>query len=382
VAKREHGVRMSTERRTLIGWWNGVARGRHEPHGAGAALEGCLVLLSVLYGIGAAVSLWARSLRPARVGVPIISVGNLVAGGTGKTPLVVYLARLLAGEGRNVAIVSRGYGRRSRGTLVVSRGDGPAVSWQEAGDEPYLMALLTNGVRVLVAARRADAIRAALAEPGTDAILLDDGFQHVGLGRDLDIVAVDASAPLGNGHLLPAGTLREHPLGIARADVIVATRCDRARQGSRLVSRTLGPLAPKAPIVETRMVAAELWDVGTGAAVDAAEVRGVPALALSSIADPAGLQATAREAGLSVVADVAYPDHHAYGPADLDAVAARVRESGARMIVTTEKDAVRLAGWSPPVRLIAIGIELEVTRGRTLLVEALGRALGSGGRHG
>jgi tetraacyldisaccharide 4'-kinase len=382
MALDERSVTASGERKTLVEWWNAVARGRQEPRGAGAALEGCLVMLSVLYGMAASSSQWARSLRPARVGVPVISVGNLVAGGTGKTPLVVYLARLLAGEGRNVAIVSRGYGRRSRGPLVVSRGDGPAVSWQEAGDEPYLMALLTKGVRVLVAARRSDAIRAALAEAGTDAILLDDGFQHVQLARDLDIVAVDASAPLGNGHLLPAGTLRENPLGIARADVIVATRCDQARGGARLVGRTVGLLTPRAPVIETRMVAAELWDVGTGAAVDATEMRDMPALALSSIADPAGLSRTAREAGLSVVAEAAYPDHHAYGPADLDAVAARVLESGARLIVTTEKDAVRLAGWSPPVRLIAIGIELEVTRGRALLMEALGRALGSGGRHG
>lgn len=374
-------MRTSEERQTFVEWWNGVARGRQEPRGAGLVLEWCLVLLSVVYGIGSASSLWIRSLRPARVAVPVVSVGNLVAGGTGKTPLVVYLARLLASEGRSVAVVSRGYGRTSRGALLVSRGDGPLVPWREAGDEPYLIALLTRGVRVLVASRRADGVRAALAEAGTDAILLDDGFQHVGLERDLDIVAVDASAPLGNGHLLPAGTLREHPLGIARADVIVATRCDQARNGSRLVSRTLGPLAPKAPIVETRMAAAEFWDVGTGAAVDGAEVRGMPALALSSIADPAGLSRTARDAGFSVVAEAAYPDHHVYGPADLDAVAARVRESGARVIVTTEKDAVRLAGWSSPVRLIAIGIELEVTRGRALLVEALRRALGSGGGH-
>ncbi len=375
-------MKTSGEHRTFVEWWSGVARGRQDPRGAGAAFKGALVMLSVLYGIGAAASMWARSLRPVRVGVPVISVGNLVAGGTGKTPLVVYLARLLSSDGANVVIVSRGYGRRSRGPLVVSRGDGPAVSWQEAGDEPYLMALLTKGARVLVAARRADAVRAALAEGSVDVVLLDDGFQHVGLARDLDIVAVDASAPLGNGHLLPAGTLREHPLGIARAGVIVATRCDQARGGARLVSRTVGLLAPRAPIIETRMVVAELWDVGTGTAVSAAELRGVPALALSSIADPAGLATTARDAGLSIVAEATYPDHHAYWPDDLEAVGARVRESGAGLIVTTEKDAVRLAGWVPPVRLIAIGIELEVTRGRALLAEALGRALGSGGRHG
>jgi tetraacyldisaccharide 4'-kinase len=335
-------------------------------------------MLSVPYGIGSAACSWARALRPARAGVPVISIGNLVAGGTGKTPLTVAIARLLASEGRRVAIVSRGHGRRSRGVLVVSRGDGPAVVWQDSGDEPYLMALLTRGVPVLVARRRIDAVRAALAERPLDAILLDDAFQHVGLARDLDIVAVDASAPLGNGRLLPAGLLREHPLGIARADLIVATRCDQSGGGSRLVARTLGPLAPRAPIVESRMVAAELWDVATGASVPAADLRGVPAVALSSVADPAGFGRTAREAGLTVVAELPFPDHHAYGPADREAVGALATRVGARIIATTEKDAVRLTGWQPPLPLVAVGIELEVTRGRAHLVEALAGALRKG----
>jgi len=361
-------------------WWDSVARGRHEPRGPWAAAAGALVMLSVPYGIGAAASLWARALRPARAGVPVISIGNLVAGGTGKTPLTVAVARLLASEGRSVAIVSRGHGRRSRGALVVSQGDGPAVAWQDSGDEPYLMALLTKGIPILVARRRIDAVRAALAERPLDAILLDDGFQHVGLARDLDIVAVDASAPLGNGRLLPAGLLREHPLGISRAGLIVATRCDRSRSGSRLVARTLGPLAPRAPIVESRMVAAELWDVATGAAVPAADLRGAPAVALSSVADPAGFGLTAREAGLEVVTELPFPDHHAYGPADHEAVEALARRAGARILATTEKDAVRLAGWRPPLPLIAVGIELEVTRGRALLVDALAAALRGRGR--
>ncbi|MBM3307163.1 MAG: tetraacyldisaccharide 4'-kinase [Candidatus Eisenbacteria bacterium] len=363
-------------------WWSAVARGRVRPSGVGAALEGCLVVLSVLYGMGSAVSLWVRSARPARAGVPVISVGNLVVGGTGKTPLVVHIARLLADGGRRVAVVSRGHGRRSRGVLVVSRGDGPIVPWTEAGDEPYLIALLTKGVPVLVAARRADAARAAVADWGADAILLDDGFQHTALARDLDIVAVDAGFPLGNGHALPAGALREHPLGIGRADLIVATRCDRARGGAGLVARTLGPLAPRAPIVETRMAPSELWDVRSGATVAAGELRGTPALALCGIADPEGFAATARDAGLSVVGEMVYPDHHAYRSSDLAAVAERAREIGAGVIVTTEKDAVRLSGWSPPARLIALGIELEVTRGRALLTEAIEKALRWGDAHG
>lgn len=370
----------SPDRSALAAWWGAVARGRQDPRGLGLAVAGCLVLLSVVYGIGVAAFLWARSLRRSHAAVPVISVGNMVVGGTGKTPLVVYLARQLSAAGTRVAIVSRGHGRRSRGTVVVSRGDGPLVPWSEAGDEPYLMALLTKGVPVVVSERRVDAVSLAVSKAGASAILLDDGFQHVGLARDLDIVAADALAPLGNGHLLPGGVLREHPLGIRRADVIVATRCDASREGARRVAGTLGALAPRAAFVETRMVVAELWDVATGAAVAPGELRDVPVLALSSIADPSGFAATAVAAGLTVVDRMVFPDHCDYTRADLDAVSARVRATGAAAIVTTEKDAVRLTGWSPPARLVALGIDLEVTRGRQQLMDAVARAIERGGK--
>ncbi len=140
-------------------WWIGVAWGREEAHGLKLALFGVLVFLSIIYGIVSSIALWLRSVRCTRFDVPVISVGNLVVGGTGKTPLVIYLARLLCDSGRAVAVVSRGYGRRSRGTVAVSDGERALVRWEECGDEPYLTALLTKGVSVVVASRRVAGVR-------------------------------------------------------------------------------------------------------------------------------------------------------------------------------------------------------------------------------
>jgi tetraacyldisaccharide 4'-kinase len=372
--------KLSEEPATLTGlarvvdWWRGLAMGRDEPEGLNVAVAGVLVLLSVLYGIVAAVSLWVRAIRPARFDVPVISVGNLVAGGAGKTPLTIYLARHLAGKGRKVAVVSRGYGRRSKGPLVVSRGEGPLVKWRDAGDEPYMMALVMEGVSIVVSERRRMGVRLALEELGADVILLDDAFQHVQLARDLDILAVDAAAPVGNGHLLPGGPLREHPSGVGRADVLVATRCDRAAGAERVIG-ALGPLAPSAAVIETRMKPVVFWDVGTGDTVRAADLRKCSCLALSSIADPADFERTLARLRMNVRGRLALPDHHNYSGDDVDVVVEAAREVGADTILTTEKDAVRLRPWRSRVPLVALGIELEITHGKELLVEALNEVL-------
>ena len=358
----------------LVDWWRRLTDGREEPRGFNVAAAGALVMLSVLYGIGALASLWLRSLRPVRSAVPVISVGNMVAGGAGKTPLTVYLARVLASQGRTVAVVSRGYGRRSRGLVVVSRGDGPLVKWHKAGDEPFMMALLTKDVSIVVSESRRKGARHAVEELGADVILLDDAFQHVQLARDLDIVAVDAASPVGNGHLLPGGPLREHPTGIGRAGVLVATRCDRA-DGAARVAGALGPLAPSAPIVETRMKPVEFWDVGTGETVKAAGLRERSCMALSSIADPADFERTLRKLRMNVVGRLALPDHHDYSGDDVDVVVEAAREVGADTILTTEKDAVRLRPWRSRMPLVALGIELEVTNGKELLMGALEEVL-------
>jgi tetraacyldisaccharide 4'-kinase len=378
VASQTASVSMAAR---VNAWWSGVALGRRDAHGLTLALFGILVLFSVVYGIVGSIVLWLKASRPTRFEVPVVSVGNLVVGGTGKTPLVIYLARLLADSGRAVAVVSRGYGRRGRGTVAVSDGERALVRWEECGDEPYLTALLTKGVAVVVASKRAAGVRYAVDKLGADAILVDDGFQHVRLDRDLDVLAVDATHPVGNGHLIPGGALREHPLGVGRADVLVVTRADED-EGTRTVERTLGALAPTVPIVETRMKPAELWDVSTGNAVSVAGLRELGALALSSIANPHDFEATVVRLGIRLVSRLGFPDHHAYTESDFALIGAAVRAGHAGVILTTEKDAVRLTRWRPPVPLIALGIELEVLRGQDELARALEAALERGDRRG
>jgi tetraacyldisaccharide 4'-kinase len=362
-------------------WWRRVASGDDDARGLGIILQGLLVLLSVLYGIASSLLLWLRGARPERARVPIVSVGNLTVGGTGKTPLVVHIARLLSEQGREVAIVSRGYGRTGRGTVVVSRGEQPVVPWRKAGDEPYLMALLTKGVSVLAAARRADGIRHAVEKLRADVILLDDAYQHVQLARDLDIVTADARHPVGNGHLLPAGVLREHPLGIGRADLIVATRCDAAG-GAQRVARTIGMLAGGAPIVETRMKPVELWELPAGRAMDVSGLIGKTVLALSSIANPGDFERTLANLGIRPAAHVALPDHHRYRRRDFAAIEKLIDGMRADVILTTEKDAVRLADWNSPVPIVALGIEIEILRGEEHLRRALRAAVSGGGTDG
>jgi len=368
-------------RSRVVSWWTEIAVGRREARGVSTALFGLLVLLSVPYGLVTAFVQWVRAWRSVSLGVPVISVGNVVVGGTGKTPLTIYLARRLSAMGRRVAIASRGYGGCRRGVVVVSEGGRALVGWREAGDEPVLAAMVTRGVSVVVGSDRVAAARYAVQKLGADAILIDDGFQHVRLARDLDVLAVDAEHPVGNGHLLPGGVLREHPLSVCRADVIVATRC-RENVGTGRVDSTLAALAPELPVVATRMRPAEFWNVTTGATVKLSEVRAHRCMALSSIASPRDFERTLLEMGLELVADAAFPDHHAYTERDHAAVLSMARASGADMILTTEKDAVRLSAWRPTVPLVALGIEVEVLSGGDALERALLRALDAGGSDG
>lgn len=360
----------------LTEWWRDLARGDRAEVWPRAAGIGFLVLLSVLYGIASSLALWLRSLAPRRVRVPVISVGNVVAGGTGKTPLVIYLARLLAKDRDDVAIVSRGYGRNGRGTVVVSRGERPLVGWEEAGDEPYLMAVLTKGVGIVVATRRAAGVRYAVKRMRAGVILLDDAFQHVQLARDLDIVTLDARRPLGNGHLLPGGILREHPHGLRRAHLLVATRCDAEGDPASEVRRVAAAFAPGADVVETRMKPVELWSISTGEKVSLSSARREPVLVLSSIGDPADFERTVERLGFEIAGVRSFPDHYRYGPEDLRSIESLARSCGAGAIVTTEKDSVRLTAWRPAVPLLAIGIELEFVRGEEIMRESVETVLG------
>jgi tetraacyldisaccharide 4'-kinase len=294
-------------------------------------------------------SAYARGwLARERLPCPVVSVGNLTVGGTGKTPAVEMVARWLVDEGRRVAIVSRGYGRRPAAPVeLVSDGGAPRVSAERAGDEPLLLARRLPGVAVVVGADRLAAGRWTLAHLRPDVVLLDDGFQQRRLLKDVEIVCLDARAPWGPGGLFPRGTLREPPSALARAHLLVVTRADARRNLTGLVEEIRHYAGPT-PCLATDYAVDGLEDLGSGAPRATEALRGRNVLAFAGIAAPERLAETLVAHGAIVRDVVAFPDHHAYGARDLEALARRARAVGASLLVTTEKDAVRLTGSGAP----------------------------------
>lgn len=197
--------------------------------------------LSLLYGAvtRTRLSLYRRgTFHTTKLDRPVISIGNITTGGTGKTPLVEWVARTVAAQGKKVCILTRGYGRKDPHLqVIVSDGYGVLASPTEAGDEPYLLASrLVGSAAVISSADRIAAGHEAINDFGTDCFVLDDGFQHLRLARDLNIVTIDATNPWGGGKLLPYGRLRETPESLSRADCVVITRCDQVRELDKLRS--------------------------------------------------------------------------------------------------------------------------------------------------
>ena len=304
-----------------------------------------LLPLARLYGAGAAfrLALYRRGLlRVARAGRPVVSVGNVAAGGTGKTPFVRWLAGELLRRGQRPSILTRGYGRTTRRTVVVSDGRGALAAVAESGDEPSLLARALPSVPIVAAARRAvAAARAESLEARVDLHLLDDGFSHVGLARDVDVVLLDATDPDAGGALLPAGLLREPLASLARADLLVVTKTEQADAGRALeIARRF---APGVPVYRARTEVLGILD-GGGSAVDPADLPAGTTLAVAGIARPDAFRATLDGMGLSPAALLAFRDHEPYGPLVLGQIEKALEESGATAVVTTEKDAVKLEG--------------------------------------
>ena len=260
-------------------------------------------------------------------GLRVLSVGNLTVGGTGKTPAVGWLARQLADRGCRVSILSRGYGRRGSRPLRVETSHVAA----EVGDEPLLLARALRDVPVYVGADRVALARRA-REEGADWALLDDGFQHRRLARDVDLVVVDAASPFGNGRLLPAGPLRE-PVSSAGRATAVWLRCEQAD----------APVpAPYAhlPVIRARHVPDAVLD-GAGVRCPLERLAGMRVLAFAGLARPQGFFSSLEALGAEVVEARAFPDHHAFTAGELESLSRAAGRLGA-LCITTAKDAVRL----------------------------------------
>jgi len=290
---------------------------------------------------------------------PVISVGNITLGGTGKTPAVIQIAGLLLRKRLRPAVVSRGYGRKDEAeTVIVSDGSSMLADPDIGGDEPVLIGAKLPGVPVVVGRNRHQAASVALQRFLAEVVILDDGFQHVQLKRDLDIVLVDAGNPFGNGRLFPKGVLREPLAALKRADAVLITKTEGARELEAL--KKVIRENTHARIFTSRQVPVDLIDFHGGKVLPLSSLRGARVLALAGIARPASFFELIQSLGAEIAAVCVYADHFRYQKTDLAKVYRKAADANIGMIVTTEKDAVRLKNmnaegfWSLRIELSVV----------------------------
>jgi len=310
-----------------------------------------LVLLSQIYlaVIRCRQMAYRLGLRPvAKLPCRVICVGNLTVGGTGKTPTVELVCRTLQHIGEQVGIISRGYGRhtfpasqKSSDVLVVSDGRRVCAPVQAAGDEPMMLARRLSGVPVVVGKSRLRAGQEALRRFSLKTLVLDDGFQHLHLARDVNILVLDGRKPFGNGHCLPAGSLREPPQALMRADLILVTRTSTQEDRQR-VEREIRRYNSKAPVIFGNHKPRDLMSLQTDQTLPLSTLAGKSVVALCGIADPGAFLATLRSLSAEIAEAIAFADHHWYSAAELRQASKRVLATKSWGLVTTEKDAVRM----------------------------------------
>jgi tetraacyldisaccharide 4'-kinase len=341
-----------------------------------------LAPLSILYGAltRARAGLYRSGfLKTERVGAPVISVGNLTAGGTGKTPLVEWVARAVAAEGLRACVLTRGYGREDESRRVlVSDCERVLASVSEGGDEPVLLAESLAGVASVVRDRdRVAGARWAREELGAQVFVLDDGFQHMRIARDLDVVTLDATEPWGGGHMLPRGLLREPVDALARADCVVITRSDLTHdleslraEVARLTSACV--IASRVRTRGLRRIGEQLTTGEENARTNVESLTNVvgltdvesivaagPVAAFCGVGNPRAFFEQLRKEGFDLRHARPFPDHHAYTRGEVETLAREAEGVGARALLTTAKDAVKLRAHAFTLPCYVVEIELE-----------------------
>ncbi len=334
------------------------------------SLEGLVTAASFLYKAGATLRLrlyQKNMFRQKRLDCPVISIGNMVAGGTGKTPMAVYLARLFLAMGKKPVVISRGYkGCLKEGFGIVGDGKDLLMDADAAGDEPFMMAA-QKAFPVVVGKDRYQAGLAAVKRFNPDVIILDDGFQHVRLRRDLDILLFDHDRPLGNNRILPAGRLRE-PLETAagRAGAVVLTRCPEHPAGRTFSDspdrQAISQAFRSKPLFRTfhSPYLAQWVSAEGNHQKNLADLKGKQAVLWSGIAQNSSFSTTVENLGCRVAAHLEFSDHYRYTPSDIEMIREQLAKTGARLLVTTEKDWARMnfqTRW--PCDLAVIGIQLR-----------------------
>ena len=318
---------------------------------------------SVLYSLATRLRLAAyrrHLFSVSKLDAVVISVGNITTGGTGKTPLVEWVCRVLANEGKRVCVLTRGYRRHNPNEqVVVSNGNKILADVSAAGDEPLLLARNLLGIAAVVCnSNRGAAGCWAINNLRTEVLVLDDGFQHLQLARDLNIVTIDATSPWGGG-MLPSGHLREPLSGLARADCIVLTRTDNQMR-LESITATLQTIVGQTPIIRSGMRTTGLRRLG-GETLDQVSSIQKPVAAFCGVGNPESFFDQLRREGYELEFARTFPDHYNYTQADVDRIVAEAKRRGAVSILTTAKDAVKLSSlhFEIPCYVLEIKIAIE-----------------------
>ncbi len=296
-------------------------------------LKVVLWLLSLIYGLGVGVILFLYRqglLKQNKLNKPVISVGNITLGGVGKTPLVIYIAQYLEKKGLKAAVLTRGYmGSKEN-------------SGNNDSDEADMLRKVIPNVPVIVGKNRYENALEFQKKNPVDIFLLDDGFQHFSLYRDLDIVAIDTTNPFGNGKLIPRGILRESPNALVRAQVCVLTKTNLGQKNLGGIRERLQSVKSGKDIYETIHEPLELEDLRSGKNMSLALIKEAEVCSFCSIGNPASFQETLVSLGSKVKGHFDFMDHHLYTRTDIQEVNAFCRQNKIKIVVTTQKDAVKL----------------------------------------
>ncbi len=321
-----------------------------------------LKLISFVYLLGHHFRLWAYrwGVFPShKLDCRVISVGNLTLGGTGKTPFVMMIAETLRGNGLKPAILTRGYGGKSGDPVnVVCDGKQTLLSPERVGDEAVMMAEKLKNVPVLTGPDRYQTGQYALDHFGVDTLVLDDGFQYLALNRDLDILLFDHFRPLGNGHLFPAGELREPSSETRRADMVCFTHYSGG--SINFDSRLLGSV----PQVKTHLRLDSITRMDDEEVLDMEIIKNKPVAAFCGIAKPEGFKQILLDSQIQLKFFKSFPDHHPYTLRDIKELESRTIKEGARFLLLSEKDAVKLKEMKFTLPFFKVVIELEILEGR------------------
>jgi tetraacyldisaccharide 4'-kinase len=332
-------------------------------------LRAGLYLLSLLYQMAVNLRSWAyrnNILPQVKLSVPVISVGNITVGGTGKTPVVLLFAKYFQKQGIRVAILSRGYKRANPAEIhLVSDYEKVLGNWQEAGDEPYLLAESLPGVVVIVGNKRKISGEYAIKNLNAELLILDDGFSHQQVARNLNLVLIDATKPFSNKHCLPAGLLREPISSLTRADAILLTKIKPGINYSNLINR-IRQINPSIPIFITRITPAKLVEISNRIEHPVSMLMREPIVAFAGIATPIAFRDTLQELNAEVKRLFPFPDHYGYTENDIRYLLEQAVQDKCRYLVTTQKDAVRVrdllekfAEDRPQFLALEINIEIE-----------------------